>query len=889
MDEDSKDAGVNREEYVKMRARLRELTKQLRAERKDAVRYQNMASLFQEAHQLFSLKLPISKLGERFLRLLFGLLDCDRGGFLLYDRETGSFNIEFAQGFPETSDQPFTPLITPGEFQIIKPETESDSLVSSLRALAGIPSLLWAFNPQLSAALLLARSSDQDGSYRVFKSGDREIISNALKLMADIIKHSMERASFQKTQERLELVIRGADLGMWDWNVSTGEVFFDTRWKEMLGYSDDEIRPHYLSWEKLVNPEDLPRVLDILKEHLEGRTPFYEIEHRLRMRDGSFKWILARGMVVERDEEGRPLRMAGTHLDISARKHAEEDMSKFKLISDRANYGTAIVDLNGDILYINEHFADMHGYTPEELIGNNLKIFHTEEQMPRVHELNRQLREEGGYTSEEVWHVHKDGFQIPTLMSGMLVSDHKGRAYYMAATAIDITDRVRAEDVLTQTLGHLEKSHNDMLSILNELSLGTALFDREGRITFLSRAGEWLTGLKQSSVEGKIWSNAFPFSQRQMARLSEMIARTAEERERVAVSREDLEGRRFRMEIEVKDDPRKPENKILFIYDTSELYDLRQLLNERVKYQDLIGKSKLMQVVFEQIQQLCKVDTTVLIEGDTGTGKELVARALHFASLRKKKSFIAVNCSGLTESVLHSQLFGHKRGSFTGAVNDHRGVFEEADQGTVFLDEIAGISPSVQASLLRVLDKKEITPLGESKPRRVNVRIIAASNQDLRSEVDKGIFRADLFYRIRVARIHLPPLSQRREDIPLLAHSFLRQSKASSGKQVVDFSTQAMKWLREYDWPGNVRELKNAVEFAALQCRQSFIRSSDLPPEILDSSLISFNQVNGKGNDKEKLMAALKATGGNRTAAARKLGISRATFYRKLAELNIEL
>ncbi|MBU0754439.1 MAG: sigma-54 dependent transcriptional regulator, partial [Planctomycetes bacterium] len=456
-------------------------------------------------------------------------------------------------------------------------------------------------------------------------------------------------------------------------------------------------------------------------------------------------------------------------------------------------------------------------------------------------------------------------------------------------THLDITARKRAEEDLTRTLGDLEKSHSDLLSILNEFTQGTALIDAEGRIAFLSRVGERLTGLEEAKIRYKRWQEVFPFKKHQKNRLERMIALPAPERKRVPIPSGDPEGRWSRMEIEVKDDPRNPNNKMLFMYDTSVLHNLRKLLDERIKYQDLIGKSKYMQQVFEQIQQLCKVDTTVLIEGETGTGKELVARALHFASFRKAKPFIAVNCSGLTESVLHSQLFGHKRGSFTGAVQDHRGVFEEADKGTVFLDEIAGISPSVQASLLRVMDKKEISPLGESKPKRVDVRIIAASNQDLRSEVDKGRFRADLFYRIRVARILLPPLRQRREDIPLLANAFLRHSTASMGKQVEDFGTDAMKWLREYHWPGNVRELKNAVEFAVLQSSQANIQSSDLPPEIIENEMASGSENAGKGNEKKRILAALEATGGNRTAAAKRLGMSRATFYRQLSRLDINL
>jgi PAS domain S-box-containing protein len=499
------------------------------------------------------------------------------------------------------------------------------------------------------------------------------------------------------------------------------------------------------------------------------------------------------------------------------------------------------------------------------------------------------MLEEGSFSSEEVYHVRRDGSVFPTLMNGVVIPDAEGNSIFMAATALDITDRKKAEAILTDAMDRLEKSHSDLLSILNELSLGTAIFDENDCITFLSRAAERLTGLNQTDVLREPWEKALPLDKQHRKQLGEMISRDASERSRISVDWDDDQGRRYWLEIEVKDDPRDPKKKILFLYDTSELHDLRQLLDQKVKYQDLIGKSKQMQQVFEQIQQLCKVDTTVLVEGETGTGKELVARALHFASLRKDKPFIAVNCSGLTESVLHSQLFGHKRGSFTGAVQDHRGVFEDADKGTVFLDEIAGISPSVQASLLRVLDEKEITPLGESIPKKVDVRIIAASNQNLGQEVEEGRFRADLLYRIRVARVQLSPLSQRREDIPLLAQEFLRQSRATTGKPVEEISAEAMKLLMEYSWPGNVRELRNAIEYAALQCRHKSIHATDFPPEILEPRTLPALSAQDSMTERERLLYALERARGNRSEAARLLGISRATFYRRLVNNQIDL
>ena len=317
--------------------------------------------------------------------------------------------------------------------------------------------------------------------------------------------------------------------------------------------------------------------------------------------------------------------------------------------------------------------------------------------------------------------------------------------------------------------------------------------------------------------------------------------------------------------------------------------DLKRQLNEKTQFRDLIGKSRSMGQLYAQIRDLAKVDTTVLIEGETGTGKELVARAIHFSSQRKAGPFIAVNCAGLTDSLLGSQLFGHKKGAFTGAVENQQGFFEAADGGTVFLDEIGDISPAVQTSLLRVLQEREIVRIGESKPRKVDVRVLAATHHNLSQDVTNGSFRADLLYRIRVARIQLPSLRERREDIPLLVTSFLGQCSAVTGKPVDQVSREAMHALTSYTWPGNVRELKSAIESALISCKDTMIQVEDLPPEVLDSRVAQRAVLVDPPDEKSRMLAALDQAKGNRTLAARLLGMSRATLYRRLTELNLTL
>lgn len=433
----------------------------------------------------------------------------------------------------------------------------------------------------------------------------------------------------------------------------------------------------------------------------------------------------------------------------------------------------------------------------------------------------------------------------------------------------------------------IKKNHDDFLSILNMLRLGVVTVDPSGHIMFLNKAAQDLMGKGDEDVVAKHWKDVFTVRASDQTEFGEMVSRNTHSSNRYQAEVESHTGRRYWMDIEVQDDPRHADRKIFFLYDRTEVYDLRSQLNKTAKFHDLVGRSKPMQDTYHRIKDVSTVDWTVLIEGETGTGKELVARAIHSCSHRTKKPFIAVNCAGLSESMLNSQLFGHRRGAFTGAIDHHKGYFEAAQGGTLLLDEIGDISMNVQTNLLRVLEEKEINRLGESQARKVDVRVLAATNRDLSKEVELGRFRSDLLYRIRVARIELPPLRERREDIPLLCETFLRKSRAATGKQVEAVSNEAMKFLLRFDWPGNVRELRSAVDFATLHCRGAMIGPEDLPPEIgASSSLPSPPDVIFE-DEKERVLAALKSAGGNRTAAAKKLGVSRATFYRHLSKLGL--
>jgi len=309
---------------------------------------------------------------------------------------------------------------------------------------------------------------------------------------------------------------------------------------------------------------------------------------------------------------------------------------------------------------------------------------------------------------------------------------------------------------------------------------------------------------------------------------------------------------------------------------------LQHKLEERYRFENIIARSPRMQQVVEIIKVVAKSNATVLITGETGTGKELVARAIHAQSYRKDKPFVAVSCAALPESLLESELFGHEKGSFTGAHAQKKGKFEVANRGTLFLDEIGEMSANIQVHLLRVLEEKEFNRVGGNEPIKVDVRVISATNRDMKQAVANGQFREDLYYRLNVVNIELPPLRERTEDIPLLAQHFLKKYSAENQKEVTDFSPEVTDFLLKYEWPGNVRELENAIERAVILAKGAHIEIADLPKENL---VLVRSAPAGKDLEeveKNHILNILKETGGNYSEAARTLGISRMTLYNKI-------
>ncbi len=329
---------------------------------------------------------------------------------------------------------------------------------------------------------------------------------------------------------------------------------------------------------------------------------------------------------------------------------------------------------------------------------------------------------------------------------------------------------------------------------------------------------------------------------------------------------------------------------VLLARDETHLADLEREMKERQRLHNIIGKSEKMQTVYTYIEDLADVQSTVLITGESGTGKELVAEALHYKGARNDMPMIKVNCSALSDNLLESELFGHVKGSFTGAVKDRIGRFKMADGGTILLDEIGDMPSRIQVKLLRVLQERTFERVGESTSTKVDVRIVASTNQNLREKIKRGEFREDLFYRLNVVEIHMPPLRDRKEDIPTLIGHFVKKFNKKLNQNILGMSTESQKMFMDYNWPGNIREMEHALEHAFILCHQKTITVEHLPPAFGNffNEKITFHKNKGV-DEKQIILDVLEKTAWNKTVASKLLGISRRNIYRKIKEHNIEM
>jgi PAS domain S-box-containing protein len=432
--------------------------------------------------------------------------------------------------------------------------------------------------------------------------------------------------------------------------------------------------------------------------------------------------------------------------------------------------------------------------------------------------------------------------------------------------------------------------------ILDSINEGVFTVDLERRITSFNRAAERITGVSRVQALGQRCREVFRASICESACALGAAMATGRPAAARTIYIVDAAGDRIPVRISaavLRDGKGRVVGGVETFQDLRPLEALRKQLRDKHSFADIVGRSPAIGRLFELLPQLAASDATVLIEGPTGTGKELFARALHDLSRRRTRPFVAVNCGALPDPLLESELFGHKAGAFTDARRDRPGRFAAADGGTLLLDEIGDISPAMQVRLLRVLQERSFEPLGSVTPVRVDVRVVAATNKSLAALVRAGTFREDLYYRIHVVHLEIPPLRERREDIPLLVEHFVEQLNHLHGRELDGLSPEAAALLLEYDFPGNVRELRNALEHAFALCRGGLIGPEHLPPALRrpgppapGAALVGPRLADA---ERQLVAEALRRHDGHRGRAARELGLDPSTLYRKLQRLGLEL
>lgn len=436
-------------------------------------------------------------------------------------------------------------------------------------------------------------------------------------------------------------------------------------------------------------------------------------------------------------------------------------------------------------------------------------------------------------------------------------------------------------------LSNMLSNRQNLERILENLKIGVVAHDLNRQIFYFNKRAEEITGYSKEEVLGRDCHIVFgrPLCGEQCSFCGEEPAFNDKCEYSINILTKNGESRRIEMTVTMmQDETGRNFGVLASLIDVTDLLNLSMKAHELSSFSGIVGKDSKMLMIFQQIRDVAGYDYPVHIYGATGTGKELVASAIHDESSRSGAPFVPINCGALPETLIETELFGHVKGAFSGAVRSKKGRFELADRGTIFLDEIAELSKPMQIKLLRFLQDGRFEKVGGEKTVSVNVRLISATNKDLKKEVKKNNFRQDLYYRLNVIPINLPPLCERRNDIPLLIDHFLKEAEQMHDQKPPKISENAVSLMMDYQWPGNVRELQNAIQFAIVKCKNRIILPKDLPMELQ----YHYTHLNSRGPSRKLepniVRSVLEKTGGNKAKAARLLGVGRATLYRFLAD-----
>jgi PAS domain S-box-containing protein len=551
--------------------------------------------------------------------------------------------------------------------------------------------------------------------------------------------------------------------------------------------------------------------------------------------------------------------------------------------------GISVIGRDEKIIVFNEAASRITEFEEDDIVGESCRILFTEEEF---HFVADSLTENRAFTNLALNIIDKRGNNKSVLASiTPIVKDNSVLSVVLVFR--DTNEMLKmAEDVEAKTQELIDQK-NKLDAIFNSNIEGTFTIDYDWNITSFNLSAEKITGYKKNEAVGmKCW-DVFKSS---ICRNGCHMEQTIHKGKSTIGNELEIQNKSG-MKVPIKvnsgillNNKNEKIGAVETFIDISEIKNLSAHLKKEFGYANIIGKNKELDKIYRILESVSGTDSSVLITGESGTGKELAARAIHIYSERKSGPFIAVNCSAFVENLIESELFGHEKGAFTGAIQSRPGRFELAQGGTLFLDEIGDLSLTIQTKLLRVLETRTFERVGGNKNIKMNSRIIAATNKDLLIEIKEGRFREDLFYRINVINIHLPPLRERMDDFPLLVNHFIKQFNERFSKSITHFSPAAYDCLERYSWKGNIRELENVIEHCFVLCRSEVIMPEHLPDRIrcLTTPLINKIDLGIEETEKRMILNTLNANEGNRLKTAEALRINPSTLWRKMKKYKIE-
>ena len=561
------------------------------------------------------------------------------------------------------------------------------------------------------------------------------------------------------------------------------------------------------------------------------------------------------------------------------------ERDELKGVIETLEDGFIETNLAGDITRYNIAYCELIGYPAEEVMGLSYRVYMDKRNAENVYKtFNKVYKTKVPNKAFDYEIIRKDGGKRNVEISIAVLQDTSGRVDGFRCIMRDVTQRKQAEAEIVRQRGRLE-------AIFRSVEDAIITVDPEFNIVDVNDAALNVCGIAGDSQGSGFFNMHNDACNRSCRDVLDKVLK-----KKSAIRNYQIKCGRFsgsEQRVSVSCAPLEELNgqfsgAVLVIRDMTRIFTLERALGKRNRFQAIIGESREMHEIYKLVEDISDYEATVLITGESGTGKELVARAIHNSGIRASEPFVTVNCSALTESLLESELFGHVKGAFTGAFRDHTGRFQMADKGTILLDEIGDISPLIQLKLLRVLQEKEFDKVGDSKPVKVDVRVIACTHQDLESKVRLGEFREDLYYRLKVLEVNVPPLRDRLDDLPLLINHFVSLFEKRFKLPVEGISDTVLEKFMHYRWPGNIRELEHAIERAVILSRGGQIELSHIPADIKSKSKVSVSGVaQNLKNESDHITAVLERTGGNKAKAARILGISRKTLYQKLKKYDI--